>query len=341
MTAEIVLYKGTNQTYFGRLSMDPILRELLSRHVDTSDPKIRFALVFHRAAEAVADGSQLVNLLPTVTEVDVVMLRGSKMVARTRGSVAELFGPVIQRLVGRIDPDEDSWAFRISHPVLDGSGEQRRPPKVEGAIDVDLDTARPLPFSVSRLDEPGMETVDPAELGLDPAELSTINVLLPARARRMLVADLPLSRQVEEGGFFLGRIRTVDGDVPRYLVEITDVTPAEGSGAGSGHFTFTSDSFSAVNRLLAERGKDEVLAGWYHTHLFSATRRMGLSDVDVDTHFSTFRRPWQVAGLLNLTDDERVLRCYGRVADAMKECKLWVCDDGDRYRGAGTRLERE
>ncbi len=73
--------------------------------------------------------------------------------------------------------------------------------------------------------------------------------------------------------------------------------------------------------------------GWYHTHLFSG-KESGLSAIDVALHLGTFRQPWQVVSLINLTGDERLLRFYARSGDSMLECEQWVRDDSGRYRRA-------
>ena len=64
----------------------------------------------------------------------------------------------------------------------------------------------------------------------------------------------------------------------------------------------------------------------------------GLSTIDIETHFATFRRMGQVAGLINLSGRRRVLRFFGRVNDEMRECPLWSGDERGRYSVAGTRL---
>ncbi len=47
---------------------------------------------------------------------------------------------------------------------------------------------------------------------------------------------------------------------------------------------------------------------------------MGLSSIDVRLHFTTFRIPWQLAGLVNLEAERRVLRFYVRDHDNMALC---------------------
>lgn len=103
-------------------------------------------------------------------------------------------------------------------------------------------------------------------------------------------------------------------------MHVTGALPAEQVGASLLHFTFTGDSFDRVKRRLDQDRQGERLLGWYHTHLFPATEAMGLSSIDYRLHFTTFRIPWQVAGLVNLDGDDRVLRFYVRRGDEMSLC---------------------
>ncbi len=338
--AEVMLFKGDRPRprYFGRLSLEPLLREAL----DEADEDITFVLVFHQVGEDAPVEDRLVNLLPDFGELDVLAVRGKQVVYRRKFGVGALLGPVLRRFVDRIDADEPHWSFRISHPVLDGERSYRKAPSIEGAVDVNLHRPNNQPlFTINKVEEPAVAEVRPADHGMPEEYLTPINVLMTPATQSLLLSDLPLSQRIEEGGFFLGTVRAIAGGDTRYLVEITAVTPAQSSGAGKGHFTFTADSFAAVNQLRAERGQGEELVGWYHTHLFEAGTGLGLSDVDLDLHFATFRRPWQVAGLLNVTKHRRVLRFYGRQDNDMRACTQWIRHERDRYLPAGVGVDDE
>ena len=139
-----------------------------------------------------------------------------------------------------------------------------------------------------------------------------------------LIKTYAFSDEIEEGGFLAGTVYR-DADRPGgYLVHVTAVLPAERTGASMINFTFTGESFLRVSQQLEKRGKDEKLLGWYHTHLFAATSRLGLSSVDVELHRSTFRRPWQVAGLVNIADGHRVLRFYHGEGKQMTLVPYWA-----------------
>lgn len=152
-----------------------------------------------------------------------------------------------------------------------------------------------------------------------------IRVVMSLQLHERFVHTTAFSLEVESGGFLLGHAFR-DAERPDgYLVEIVDAVPAEHSGASLLHFTFTGDSFSAIQQRIA--GTTLKMVGWYHTHLFAATPRFGLSSIDVRMHHTTFRQPWQLAGLVNFEPDrstDRVLRFYGRMARSMALCPLEV-----------------
>jgi hypothetical protein len=150
-------------------------------------------------------------------------------------------------------------------------------------------------------------------------------VVVNRATHRALTHTLAFSREVEEGGFLTGRVyRAQDRPDSPYLVEVTGAVPAERTGASLLGFTFTGESFLRMGSRLASDGGDDQLVGWYHTHLFPATNALGLSSIDVELHTSTFRAPWQVAGLLNLDGDDRVLRWYHADGAGMATSPYWV-----------------
>jgi hypothetical protein len=145
-------------------------------------------------------------------------------------------------------------------------------------------------------------------------------VYVAQSVRAELCGGLDFARAVEEGGFLFGRVYRDEEAPERYLVEVTHAAPAEDAGASVLHFTFTGESFASMRRALEAAGEVR-LVGWYHTHLFGASSSLGLSTVDVELHFTTFRIPWQVAGLVNLDGMARaVLRFYVRKGHTMVRC---------------------
>jgi hypothetical protein len=151
-----------------------------------------------------------------------------------------------------------------------------------------------------------------------------VKVLVPAALVDDLTRTQAFSAEVEEGGFLVGKVWTDAADPAGTIIELGAAPPAEHTGASFLHFTFTGTSFDAVKRDLRGVYGGNRLVGWYHTHLFPATDAMGLSSIDLRLHLTTFRQPWQVAGLLNLEAARRVLRFYVRRGDDMAECPQWV-----------------
>jgi hypothetical protein len=170
------------------------------------------------------------------------------------------------------------------------------------------------------------ETAD-ADEAADPAapREPLVTVAIPEALVISLVETFPFSDEIEEGGFLVGRVYR-DSDRPGgYLVHVTAAISAERTGASMIGFTFTGESFLRVSEQLAGRGDGEALLGWYHTHLFPASPTSNLSSADEELHRSTFRRPWQVAALVNISGDGRALRFYHGIEDGkMTRIPYWV-----------------
>ncbi|MEU7898000.1 JAB N-terminal domain-containing protein [Nonomuraea sp. NPDC049152] len=332
MAVEIELYKGEQETYHARLALAPVLREALKELVGLATDETRLFMELHRERDPnpIMGPPRLVNLGEEVGFLTLTAVRRGETIYEGKHSVNELVGSVLTGVVTRLDPAETHWSFRIRAGLFDLDA-GRPTPQVEGAVQVDLQRRKRLPFTVTKVEGAEAELVDPAALGLDPGRLGPVNVLMPGEVHVQLTGGMKLSERLEEGGFLIGRVsRAADA----HLVEITHVTPAHRSGAGAIHFTFTGDSFLAVNQMIADRGKGEELVGWYHTHLRGVDVGMGLSATDVDLHRATFLRPWQVAALLNLSRNGRTLRFYGRAADGerLEQCSQWVADERGQYR---------
>jgi hypothetical protein len=136
----------------------------------------------------------------------------------------------------------------------------------------------------------------------------------------------PYSSEVEEGGFLVGEAFE-DADRPgAYLAHIRAAVPARQTGASLLHFTFTGDSFDHIKRLIERTYPGQQLLGWYHTHLFPATSNFGLSSIDHRLHLSTFRLPWQVAGLVNVDGAKRTLRFYATEGATVCQCGLHAAE---------------
>lgn len=353
MRAEIELYKGLRRAYFGSLSIAMLLIEALRHELDNdaigvNSPGLlwRAKILLHFSDPAELDSLDRVRSVEELRDslgwLTVQLKAGGQVIHEGKYGMGALMGAALKRILRRIDPGERDWAFAFRNLGASGT-DLRLAPDVEGAVDVDLrQEARPLPFSIQQVDAPAPEGMDVAALGIDPDALGPVSVLVTKKVHDLMLDLLPLSERIEEGGFLLGRIQSANGVPGTHVTHVTHVTPAARAGASAVHFTFTPDSFTEVNQLLAERQLGEELVGWYHTHLFPVTADIGtdtgLSTIDIETHFATFRRVGQIAGLINLADRRRVLRFFGKVDDEMRECPLWIGDERGRYRVAGTRL---
>ncbi len=150
-------------------------------------------------------------------------------------------------------------------------------------------------------------------------------VLLHEPLLRELDKTRQFSREVEEGGFLIGQVYEDRDTAGTYLLEVTNAIEAEHTGASLLHFTYTGDSFSSFKQTLRNEYPQERMLGWYHTHLFPASDAMGLSSIDLRLHYTTFRQPWQLAGLINMDGpDRRTIRFYVRQTDLMIHCPQWI-----------------
>ncbi|MCP4654200.1 MAG: hypothetical protein GY856_02155 [bacterium] len=154
----------------------------------------------------------------------------------------------------------------------------------------------------------------------EPERTDFVKVLVEEGVHDELCTSRQFSDQVEEGGFLVGNVFADEEHPGTYIAQVTGALAAHKTGASLLHFTFTGDSFDHVNQVLERERPGERILGWYHTHLFPATNDLGFSTIDIRLHFTTFRIPWQIAGLVNIARGQRVLRFYVRRHDTMALC---------------------
>lgn len=207
----------------------------------------------------------------------------------------------------------------------------RPAPAIEHEVEVKSGTRRARLFGLEQITEPEPLSATAADLGTDDLgaglagfAYSPVCVVVERAVQRALTVSTPFSCQVEEGGFLAGQVFRSTSDKAGFIVKITAAIRAERSGASRHNFTFTGESFLRIGEQISARRDLDRLLGWYHTHLFAATSEPGLSRVDIDLHRSTFRLPWQVAALVNLTKDGRVLRFYRADGQDMVLAPYWV-----------------
>ncbi|MET9732497.1 JAB N-terminal domain-containing protein [Streptomyces sp. NPDC006458] len=345
MALDIELYQGESRQLVRTQPLIELLRPVFAEELAPyQGRRPRFVLKLRNDPEPdVYDGDlRLTNLRPDFGYIHVAIHVEGRVVHQKPYSVNSLVGPVLARRAREIAPEERQWAFRIAGlpAAQDDDTAQRLPPVVDGADDIDVSRSTRLSFGIRPAAEPQVPLLDLTEYGVVLTEADKpVTVLLGPGVQRSMM-DMDLSTEVEEGGFLVGRPFRRADDPDRYAVIVDEVLPAEHSGASLMHFTFTGDSFRAMSRTLGEHHPERQLVGWYHTHLFQSERTIGLSRTDIDLHRDTFRRPWQVAALINLTGTRRILSCYAASGDDwMEPCPIRSLDDDtDNRRSAHPSL---
>lgn len=346
---ELELFRGDRQVFHGRFTFGDVLRKVAWQQFGEHSRRGKLRMILSGPADTdVYPGPpEIRHLDPEHGYCRLQVIVDGRPTHQRDLRVIEVFGPVLADELKSLLPKENRWGFRLQRPqphrlralifVAAGLKDLGRPtPEVIGAVDVDPGQRRHQPFTLTPVARAEDELVRPEDLGLDPKQLARLNVLMSTDIHDAFLHRMPLATTMEEGGFLLGRVTRAGEQT--HLVEITDVTPAHRSGAGLIHFTFTGESFLEVARHIEERGKSEELLGWYHTHLFGVSVTMGLSAKDEDLHLRTFQRPWQIAALINIQENGRVLRFYGRDDDELREYPQWISDDSGRYRPTGAAL---
>jgi proteasome lid subunit RPN8/RPN11 len=189
-------------------------------------------------------------------------------------------------------------------------------------------------FGVQRIEDEPLPPLARSALRARPIEATSapaealVHVFLAPDVLETLLRTRAFSRDVEEGGFLFGRAHR-DADAPeRWIVVITEALRAEHVSGSREELVFSAESFAAARRLASEREPRVEILGWYHTHLAAEGEDEGLSVVDRDLHFTTFRRPWQVAALVNVDparDPEgRRVSVHARRGDFLVRCAVEV-----------------
>lgn len=280
--------------------------------------------------DAVTPGLPVVrHLQPDFGYCQIKLLYGERVVYQHPHTIEDLIGRPLQLYLREKYPEVAEWSYRIDVPGMPPLTERaaRPTPQVAGLMEVrPFEPGEQPGFQIRRLPEAPPPIATLAQFGVAASETqreALVKVVLPESLADDLCRSRPLSDEIEEGGFLIGRIHR-DGDCDGcYIAELLGAPNAEHTGASLLQFTFTGDSFAAVKRILREQRPGERILGWFHTHLFPATDEMGLSSIDLTLHFSTFTIPWQLAGLINLDGRQRTLRFYARRGNDMVLCPHW------------------
>lgn len=339
MTTVIEIYQGSSAQPWKTLPMDAVVRPALERLLgrDLTGCAIQLLLLeVPTTYQLSGDGPMVRNLTPAFGYARVQVWDDRRAIYFHPHPLDELIGqPLSEHLKAEL-PGVMDWGYRIVAAGIPATAFVRAPPPVMGEVRITgeqaLDAGRRL--RIRRLDEPPLPvtTLDqlratPATAPAAPEAVSPVQVVLSRALATELLSSRPFSRDLEEGGFLVGQLYR-DGDTADgYLVLVTGAPTAQHTGASLLHFTMTGDSFVEVKRSLQTGAPGQRLLGWFHTHLFPANEIMGLSSIDLRLHFTTFRQPWQVAGLINIDDSGRVLRFYARQDNWMVPCPMWYQDE--------------
>jgi hypothetical protein len=334
----IEVFRGDDNLPDGDIPLLPVLAEAFGEVTGPDADGVTFDLLFYELTDHAEDHGKpaLVNLRASHGFVRVRVRRDGEVLYAGRRSVRELIGEPLRDLLRARDPDVTIWGYGVRGAGLDGVAIARPAPRVIHEIRVEPAPRRWPVFAVERVPEPEPPIGSLAALGVPsvveapiPAPLPRVALVIPGALETSLVRTYPFSEQMEEGGFLAGTVYRNAERADGYLLHVTAVISAERTGASEIGVTFTGESFTRVNEQLATRARGETLLGWYHTHLFPAAPRPGLSSIDVDLHRSTFRRPWQVAALVTITSDGRELTFYHSPDDAqLTQVPYWPVAGG-------------
>lgn len=335
MSLKVELFRSDDYVRYGEVALLPLLHTFFEPLIGESLDDARFLLTFLPVDDprVLPGPPSLVNLRSSHGYVQVHVSRDGELIYRHPHPLREIIGPQLQKILIEREPAETHWGFGISGQNMDQIALIRPAPQMTYGVDV-RSRARGAPlFHLEEVAEPEPPVSTLAERGADitgsdtgSSSHSPISVVLSQEIWHAFLVTTPYSAEVEEGGFLTGHVFR-DRDEPScFIVEITDVIPAVRTGASMINFTFTGESFLRIGEKISASDTREQLLGWYHTHLFSATDALGLSSVDIDLHRSTFRRPWQVAALINITGTSRVLRFYCTDGDTMIRAPYWTVE---------------
>lgn len=335
MSAEIEIYRGGTMELAQRLPLMTVLRPALERLTGMSLDKAVILLHLWRVEEEHQELMDIYNMAPTFgyATVNIVALDAERVLYRHPHPVSELICRQLREMLDQQHPTRARWGFCIAGSNIPRTPVTIPPPRIAGAFEAASSDSGPRPkLRISKVPDPPAPPASLRAFGLTLVSPEQQDALLKVLVRDSVMQELkakrPFSDQVEEGGFLVGRVYE-DAERPQtFVVEITGAPRAESTGASLLHLTFTGDSFAEIKRRLRGDLAEDQLLGWYHTHLFPASIPMGLSSIDLELHFSTFQKPWQVAGLINLDgQSQRTLRFYVRQAGLMVPCPQWYVPD--------------
>jgi proteasome lid subunit RPN8/RPN11 len=120
-------------------------------------------------------------------------------------------------------------------------------------------------------------------------EETPVRVIIYASTLHQIEQHLASDTTKELGGVLLGEVCIWQDHT---YIEIQSFLPADTTSHSSVHFTFTVETWVALDQAREERFPDRYMVGWYHSH-----PRLGVffSGQDNDVHRVVFNQPWHVA----------------------------------------------
>jgi hypothetical protein len=345
MSLMVEIFRSDDYIPDKSIPLVPVLQAVFADVIGADlDDSVLFDLLLYQIMDLTPDRGipALENLRPSHGFVRVRILRDGEVIYQHPHPIRELVGEPLRLVLRERDPAVTHWGYGLSGPGLESIALTRPAPQVTHERRIRSGPWPRLNLAVEEMPEPEPPQTTLAALGVpgdagpsgqdepagaDPGAPPVI-IVVPEAIVASFTKAYPFSDEIEEGGFLAGRVYR-DAERPGgYLVEVTAALAAERTGASMLNFTFTGESFLRVSQQLESRNDEEKLLGWYHTHLFPATSGSGLSSVDVELHHSTFRRPWQVAALVNLGRRGRVLRFYHGAGEEMVLVPYWAVPGG-------------
>jgi proteasome lid subunit RPN8/RPN11 len=335
MTYEVEIFRGSDLVPDGTLPLEPLLRRFFEKHLDQRLDGAHIQLLFLPEAEAAGSnvtltgGFNVANLRPRYGQVQVRVLLEGELLYQHPHPVSELLGRVLRDTLTARDPGEQRWGVGLRGAQLDLRAPLERPvPDMERSTHIEVGAPRGRVFEMEEIPRQAAPLRTIADLGVDVPNAALpppepVTIVVDGRVYDALTQTLQFSDEVEEGGFLTGQVYRDVHAPDCHIVEVKAIMPAERTGASLLSFTFTGDSFLRVGALLAAQASGEELVGWYHTHLFAVGQGLGLSSVDVQLHRSTFRQPWQIAALVNISAGHRALRFYRTSETGMALATYW------------------
>jgi len=159
-----------------------------------------------------------------------------------------------------------------------------------------------------RTQQRAVPDLDRDALALGPQSIRDALVLLPQQATSEILERSRLSPEREIGGFLLGYVHRAAGGCDVF-VRVTEQVPARHAQSHPSKLVLTPDTWRDVQKVIALRGKGELLLGYWHLHPWfcrpcptesrerCAFRLPFYSREDRELHAACFPRAWSL-GLL-------------------------------------------